>query len=78
MLRRNAIDVIQFEYGGCNLDSRVYLADIWDFFSERGYSIAKLAPNELRRIHAYDQSLETFRYSNYVAYRPDSLLLAEL
>jgi FkbM family methyltransferase len=32
LLAQRGIEVIQFEYGGTNLDARVYLGDIWDFF----------------------------------------------
>jgi FkbM family methyltransferase len=59
------IRVIQFEYGGCNLDARVYLADIWDFFSGLEYSFYKLYPNGPRLVTKYEQRFETFLYSNW-------------
>jgi FkbM family methyltransferase len=59
------VRVIQFEYGGCNLDARVFLADIWDFFSELNYSFYKLYPNGPMHVQKYDQRFETFLYSNW-------------
>lgn len=67
MLERSAIDLIQFEYGGCNLDARVYLLDIWKYLASNGYHIAKIFPDSIRYLSEYEQSLETFQYSNYIA-----------
>lgn len=67
MLRAGNISIIQFEYGGCSLDSRVHLADIWDFLSNYGYRLAKVYPNRLQYYHEYNQKLESFKYSNWVA-----------
>jgi FkbM family methyltransferase len=63
------IRVIQFEYGGCNLDARVFLADIWDFFSGLNYSFYKLYPHGCMHIQEYDQSFESFLYSNLAIIR---------
>ena len=74
MLVQGAIDLIQFEYGGCNLDARVYLLDIWEYLTENGYQIAKIYPNYTRRIPHYNQKLETFRYCNFIAYLNNDIL----
>jgi hypothetical protein len=67
MLSEQKISVIQFEYGGCNLDSRVFLSDIWGFLESYGYGIAKIHPNGLHHYDGYEQRLEAFKYSNWVA-----------
>jgi hypothetical protein len=67
MLKNGSIRVIQFEYGGCNLDARVYLGDIWDFLEPHGFRFSKLYPEGPRQIEKYQQSLETFKYSNWIA-----------
>lgn len=67
MLSQNRISIIQFEYGGCNLDARVYLRDIWDLLSGHGYKLAKIYPEKLKYYEDYDQKLEIFKYSNWVA-----------
>jgi len=68
MLKDRRIDMIQFEYGGCNLDARVYLLDIWEILTQNGFQISKIFPDGPRPISAYTQALENFRYSNYIAY----------
>lgn len=67
MLADGRVNIIQFEYGGCNLDARVYLADIWEFLQPFGLKFFKLFPQGSREISAYSQSIETFKYSNWVA-----------
>jgi FkbM family methyltransferase len=69
LLEQGAIDIIQFEYGGCNLDARVYLLDIIQLLFKNGFQIAKIHPNNLKPIKTYTQEMENFRYSNYIAYR---------
>jgi FkbM family methyltransferase len=67
MLSRQGIDLIQFEYGGCNLDARVYLLDIWNLLQSYGYVIGKIYPNSILMIDKYQQNLETFKYANFIA-----------
>lgn len=67
MLAKAKIKRIQFEFGGCNIDSRVLLKDLFDFFSPYHYALSKIYPQELRHIPRYDQRLENFQYQNWVA-----------
>ncbi|PJB98650.1 MAG: FkbM family methyltransferase [Candidatus Nealsonbacteria bacterium CG_4_9_14_0_8_um_filter_36_17] len=67
LLKENRIKMIQFEYGGCNLDARVFLKDIFDFFKDLDYKIYKIFPNEVKLIESYGQYLDNFQYANYVA-----------
>lgn len=67
MMTEKRISMIQFEYGGCNLDARVYLRDIWELLQTYGYKLCKIHPNKLHYIKAYQQELEVFKYSNWVA-----------
>ncbi len=71
MLERGLVKKIQFEYGGCNLDARVYLGDIWEFLEQYGFNFYKIHPNQIRFVEKYRQSLETFRYSNYICIKED-------
>lgn len=75
MLKDRRIDMIQFEYGGCNIDAKVYLSDIWKILTQTEFQIAKLFPDGPRPISAYSQVLENFRYSNYIAYLDKSFML---
>lgn len=67
MLSENRVGLIQFEYGGANLDSRVFLRDIWEYLEPFGFEFFKLFPEGPRRLREYRPTLETFQYSNYVA-----------
>ena len=35
----NKVKLIQFEFGGCNIDTRTYFQDFWYFFSERKFKL---------------------------------------
>lgn len=59
------IKVIQFEYGGCNIDARVLLKDIFEFFRPYDYALYKIYPRTLQLVERYDQRLETFQYQNW-------------
>ena len=66
MIEAEKILRIQFEYGGCNIDSRVLLKDIFEQFSGLNYSFYKIMPRGLEKIEEYDQRLENFAYKNFV------------
>lgn len=62
------IGALQFEFGGCNIDSRTYFQDFFYFFKRYGYSIFRLtARGSLFRIDRYSEDLEYFSTTNYFA-----------
>lgn len=63
------IDVIQFEFGGCNIDTRTYLQDFWYFLTGAGYHLHRLGPGGLTRVSAYRELDEVFVTTNYFAAR---------
>ncbi len=65
MLTDEKIRRIQFEYGGCNIDSRVMLKDIFELFSGKNYTFYQLMPRKLVKIPEYDQRLENYVYKNF-------------
>jgi len=73
MLAAGKIGVIQFEYGGCYIDARVLLKDIWEHVLSlnASYSFFKIFPDGPRAIAKYEQTLETFQYSNWLIARSD-------
>ncbi len=66
LLAAKRIRIIQFEYGGCNIDSGVLLKDIFAFFRLFDYSFSKVFPTELRPVVRYDQRMENLQYQNWV------------
>lgn len=65
------IKIVQFEYGGSYIDSRILLKDFFDFFDGMNYSIFLLYPTRVSLIPCYDQRLENFQYKNFVIIRKD-------
>jgi len=58
---------VQFEFGGCNIDTRTYFQDFWYFFTEHNFDIYRMSPIGLVKIDGYHESLECFLTSNYLA-----------
>lgn len=72
LLRNGLIDFIQLEFGGCNLDSRVCLRDIWDCLGPN-YQIYRLTKNGLHHIPSYELKWEIFVGANLFAARSGTL-----
>ena len=66
MLHNNCISIIQFEYGGCNIDSGVFLKDIFGFFENLNYVFYKIYHNKLMKVENYKQTLDNFQYQNWL------------
>jgi FkbM family methyltransferase len=60
------IDMIQFEYGGANLDSKTSLLELYTLFEKHGFSVARIMKKGLK-ILPYSPTMENFQYANYVA-----------
>lgn len=61
--------IIQFEFGGCNIDSHVFFQDFYYFFTEKGFRIARIRKKKLIPINSYNELLETFSTTNYFAFK---------
>jgi FkbM family methyltransferase len=70
------IPLVQFEFGGCNLDSRTTFQDFWYFFTERNFTIYRLGPRGISVVNAYSEDCEIYMTTNYFAvnknYKPAS------
>lgn len=72
LLMNHRIHFIQFEYGGCYIDSKTTLKQVIRFLTENHYVIFKIIPEGLIHISRWDASLENYEYSNYfAAYKED-------
>jgi FkbM family methyltransferase len=68
MLRREAIYQILFEFGGCAVDTRVFFRDLYGLLTSNGFRIARVMPGgRFLPIEIYDEHLERFRTTNYLA-----------
>jgi len=63
------IQIIQFEFGGCNIDTKTFFQDFWYFFKENGFAIYRISPRGPLLLDKYREADETFRTTNYVAVR---------
>lgn len=62
-----ATRLVQFEFGGTNIDARTYFQDFWYFFREHGFSLQRITPFGLQFIDRYRESDEAFVTTNFVA-----------
>lgn len=62
-----SVNVLQFEFGGCNIDTRTYFQDFWYFFKANGFEIYRITPLGLENIDRYRESDEFFSTTNYIA-----------
>jgi FkbM family methyltransferase len=69
MIEAERINLIQFEYGGTYIDSRIFLKDIFEIFKGLNYSFYKIYPQNLRLIKLYDALYENFQYQNWAIIR---------
>jgi FkbM family methyltransferase len=70
MIANKKIDLIQFEFGGCNIDSRTYFQDF--FYLLKGkYRIYRIIKDGLVEISQYKETNEVFITINYLAERLD-------
>lgn len=63
----NNVRLIQFEFGGCNIDTRTYFQDFWYFFSKSNFKLYRINPRGVERIEKYSENDECFLTTNYIA-----------
>jgi FkbM family methyltransferase len=68
MINEQKIDFIQFEFGGCNIDSRTYFRDFY-YFLKDNFVIYRILKNGLLEIKVYKEIYEIFITVNYLAVR---------
>jgi hypothetical protein len=61
------IKLIQFEFGGSNIDSRTFFQDFWFFFKDKNFDLFRITPAGPKKIKSYNESTEYFNTTNYIA-----------
>ena len=59
--------LIQFEFGGANIDTKTFFQDIWYFFLEHKFLIFRITPRGIIPINYYSERDELLIYTNYIA-----------
>ena len=63
------VQVVQFEFGGCNIDTRTFFQDFWYLFTEAGFTIYRIAKIQPIRILHYSEEDEYFGTTNFLCVR---------
>jgi FkbM family methyltransferase len=76
MFAAKRIDCVQFEFGGCNLDTKTSLQDFYYFFEPFGFDISVIQPSgRIQPLGKYDEFFEHYRTTNFLA-QPEPAALA--
>ena len=68
LFKGQKIRACSFEFGGCNLDSRTFLRDYFEFFSDHGMKLFRITPAAtLISLPLYRENFERFITTNYLA-----------
>lgn len=68
LLLQNKIGCIQFEFGGCNIDTRTFFQDFWYLLTEdHEFDIYRIAPLGTIKVSRYREMDEMFITTNYIA-----------
>jgi FkbM family methyltransferase len=74
LLKDNRIGAVQFEYGGCFVDAKTTLKEIFTLFFSHEYLLFRIIPNGLISIPIWQDTLENFDMSNYLAIKKEMFL----
>lgn len=64
-----AVAVVQFEFGGCNIDTRTYFRDFFYFFTERDFALHRIHARGVTEVPRYSEIEEDFGTTNFLAVR---------
>jgi FkbM family methyltransferase len=68
MFAKRAIGAVNFEFGGCNIDTRTFFQDYWYFFKEVGMQMYRVTPTgHTYQMKSYAEVNEQFVTTNFVA-----------
>ncbi len=68
MFEKKAINMVAFEFGGCNIDTRSFFQDFYYFFQRKNMYILRITPSGyFYPINSYREIFEQFRTTNFVA-----------
>jgi FkbM family methyltransferase len=63
----DAVRVLQWEFGGCNIDTRTYFQDFWYFFKDNQFDLWRITPFGAESVREYRETDEYFSTTNYIA-----------
>lgn len=66
MIKSRKIDYIQFEFGGCNIDSKTFIQDFY-YLLGNDYKFYRIVKNGIYPLGLYKERYECFVTTNYLA-----------
>lgn len=60
------IKLIQFEFGGCNIDTNSFFQEYWYFLKQYNFEFYRIAPFSLIKIENYKETDEFFLTTNFL------------
>jgi len=67
-LKDNIIRCVQFEFGGCNIDTRVFFQDFWYLLAGKyAFTMYRITPFGVAPVRGYSELDEIFLTTNYLA-----------
>jgi FkbM family methyltransferase len=70
MFSRLAVNMVTFEFGGCNIDTRTFFQDFFYFFQDHQMRISRITPaGYLCELKSYKEVFEQFRTTNFMCDR---------
>ena len=68
LFAKGAVDVVTFEFGGTNIDSRSFFQDFFYFFKQHKFDVFRITPSGyLAPVPEYREVYEQFRTTNFLA-----------
>lgn len=67
MMSEGRIGMIQFGFGGSDIDSRHFFRDYMNLFRSMNYGVYRVMKDGLIRLETYDEKYEIFQYINFLA-----------
>lgn len=61
------VNILQFEFGGCNIDTKTYFQNFWYFLQKNNFDVFRISPIGLIKISRYSESDEVFLTTNFLA-----------
>ena len=59
--------LVQFEFGGCNIDTKTHYRDFWYYFTNLGFDIYRITPYGPHRLTKYTEYDEHYMTTNFIA-----------
>lgn len=68
LIGADLIKFVQFEFGGCNIDTRTFFKDFWNLLViENGFEVFRITAFGPIKVHKYHEIYEQFLTTNYIA-----------